>query len=429
MSYTRRVEVSPWFEAGVARSGDDVYGEMAAQRLDGRWCAPYCVYVHVPFCRSICRYCALYTTALPPGAERDLVLDGYLRTVTAAIDVHPWSRHAIPPTTVHFGGGTPLTLGPRRLEALAKSIARAFGSSPACEWAVESTVTGIDDGMLEALDSLGFRRIHLGVQTLDDGIRRRFGRTAGGDEVIRRVEALAGKGYRISADLIIGFEGVRPSVVREDVRRLHDAGVRMFSVCELRERPGGAIGIPDAAMREINNRALWQTIWSFMADAGLRVIHLGQFGRGPEDNLYYTHPVRRENCVAIGPYSHGSAGNLYYGHALLEDYQTAVREGRPPISRAVEYPDDARTVRELERALLANRIPRRLLTAVAEDCAGAFAATLDSWFQDGLLVESADVGEMCLSCDGAWFVGNMVQSARDIWAAARSSSGHLSRQP
>ena len=222
-----------------------------------------------------------------------------------------------------------------------------FGSSDGCEWAIETTTTSMDEERVTALAALGFQRIHLGIQTLDDATRARIGRNETGARAVERIQSLEAQGFFTSVDLIVGFSGVDAAVVADDLRRLYDAGVRMFSICELRERGKPRLGVKDEDDKALKNYAVWKLIWDFMGEVDLAPIHLGQFGRRQADNLYFTHPARGEDCVAIGPYSHGCAGDVYYGNRLLPDYYAAIREGRTPINAGVVYGDDARVIRAL----------------------------------------------------------------------------------
>jgi anaerobilin synthase len=424
--YGRRCETGPWFAVGSKLDGEAVYGRLREDRAGEGWLRPYCIYVHVPFCTSICSYCALYTSALPDDAGA--ALDEYVSAVGTALESHPWSGHPHAPTTVHFGGGTPLSVGVPRFSALVGAIRRAFGSSPGCEWAVETTVSSLDEATIDALASLGFRRIHLGIQTLDDDIRHRIGRRGTSTTAIRLIRDLLERGFFPSVDLIIGFAGAGRAVVQTDLRGLHDAGIRMFSICDLRERALSRLDQPEVAARERDNRDAWAAVWDFMSEAGLRQIHLGQFGRDQDDNRYYTHPARHENCVAIGPYAHGSAGDAYYGNLLLPEYCAALRSGRSPVAHGVVYGDAERPIRELERCLLADRIPRSVLAEVADTYSDEFPGVLDSWIAGGLLVPSPDREVLVLSRDGSWFVGNMIEHARSLHHALREARREVACQ-
>jgi oxygen-independent coproporphyrinogen-3 oxidase len=423
LAYSQRVEAGPWFTAGRRLLASEVEERLARSRPRGRAEPPYCVYVHVPFCASICGFCALYTRAVAPG-EDDL-LDEYLDLVVRSIESHPWNSPDRPPTTVHFGGGTPLFLGMPRFARLVRALVSAFGTSPACEWAVETTTSSVSEGTLEQLQALGFQRIHLGIQTLDDDTRARIGRQETGAKALERIRSIEERGIFSSVDLIIGFDGVGTSVVETDLQRLYDAGVRMFSICELRERGKPRLGIKDPAEKLDGTYRIWRKIWEFMDEKGLAPIHLGQFGRTQADNLYFTHPARGEDCVAIGPYSHGSFGDVYYGNCLTPAFYEAVRAGNAPIEQGVEYAEDARVIRALERALLAHRVSEGLIDETLAAYPGDFPEVLDYWLRKELLIESTE-GSFVHSLDGSWFVGNMVAEARSMldpaWQPYRRSA-------
>jgi oxygen-independent coproporphyrinogen-3 oxidase len=336
-------------------------------------------------------------------------LDEYLDAVSRSIDLHPAAPCERPPTTVHFGGGTPLVLGSRRFRRLTERLRAAFGDCPSCEWAVETTTLTVGPEAVALFEELRFRRVHLGIQTLDDSIRSRIGRAETGATAVEKIEALIDHGLLVSVDLIIGLDGSSPATVASDLERLYDAGVRMFSVCELRLRREPGRHEPGELER---NRDQWRTIWNFMRDHALAPIHLGQFGRGFEDNLYYTHPRRREHCIAIGPYAHGSAGNLYYGNKLLPSFCDALRAGESPIEFGVVYDEHVQLVRTLESELLAHRISPATLASVSSTYANAFEAILAFWLNERLLVPTEEC--LGLSQEGSWFVGNMISQARQM---------------
>lgn len=412
--YARRLETGPWFTVGEHLNGPAAHQRVVDVRHASEGAQrPYCVYVHVPFCASICSFCALYTQGVNANAHERF--DEYLNAVLRSLESSPWYGSAEPPTTVHFGGGTPLHLGLTRFERLVRALRDAFGTSVTTEWAVETTTSSLDAGTVDLLGALAFRRVHLGIQTLDDAIRRRVGRRESGDAAIERIMDLEARGFLTSVDLILGLDGMDEVIVEQDLQRLYQAGVRMFSICELRERSQAALlATRDDPIRAERHYALWQTIWSFMERVGLIPIHVGQFARSQADNLYFTHPARGEDCVAIGPYAHGSAGHVSYGNLLLPDYYLAIRQGLTPIAMGVDYRDGERVVCALERELLTHRVSGTVLRDVLNKYADGFQRLLDRWFAGDLLRAVDGDGEFALTAGGSWFVGNMIADARGL---------------
>ena len=125
---------------------------------------PFGVYVHVPYCASVCGYCD-YNTYIPraearagaasrPRSRRELDL------------AHTVLGDAAPPAqTVFFGGGTPTLLAPAELAQILEAIRSRFGLAPGAEVTTEANPETVDPAALAALREAGFTRISLGMQS------------------------------------------------------------------------------------------------------------------------------------------------------------------------------------------------------------------------------------------------------------------------
>lgn len=404
--YAQRLEARPWFEAGVPIESDALLPLLQQSAAQGR---AYCVYVHVPFCRAICRFCALYTRAV--AATAVATFDDFVEQIERAVSLHPQAGHGRSPSTVHFGGGTPLHVGAARLQRIVEAIRGAFGDARDCEWALESTTSDLEPAVVDSLQAVGFSRIHVGIQTLDDRVRADSGRRESGQRALQRVRMLVERGIDTSVDLIMGLPGCGAQHLLADLGRLHDAGVQMFSICELRHRRGVVHGPRD----DPDHRQQWAAIWGFMVERGLAPIHIGQFARSQDDNRYYTHPAREEDCVALGPYAHGSAGPIQYANRLMPDYSTSLARGELPILAAVRHEGSAIDERALERELLAHTVRPTTLERLRGQLDG-FPALVDAWRQWRLLEPSTD-GAQRLTEEGSWYIGNMIEELRALHAA------------
>jgi coproporphyrinogen III oxidase-like Fe-S oxidoreductase len=169
--------------------------------------------------------------------------------------------------------------------------------------------------------------------------------------------------------------------------------------------------------------AIWETIWRFMAEVGLNPIHIGQFAADQSDNLYFTHPARGEDCVAVGPYSHGSTGQLTYANLLLPEYYAAVRAGAAPIAMGVDYRAAEQVVCALERQLLSHQVSRTALDDLLKAYPD-FDAILGSWLRRGFLQEAKDGPGFSLTMSGSWFVGNMIEDARGLVESPGRTAPH-----
>lgn len=408
LPYNCRMEIGPWFEGGSKISVDEIQSRLRHRDTQTNSISPSSsIYVHVPFCPRRCSYCALYTRAISRNA--DSVLDEFTDMIELAVRNHPDSFSGRKSTTVHFGGGTPLFLGHDRFYRIVKLLEEAFDESHKCEWAVETTASAMDDRTVGLLRKLRIMRIHLGVQTLDDEIRKQIRRRESGDAVLERIRSLAGQDFLVSADLILGFDHQTEVLVQQDLARLYEAGIRMFSICELRNLRGQR-NTPEIAFR---NFKLWRVLWNFMKMHGLTPIHMGQFGRSDADNLYYTHPVRGEDCVAIGPYAHGSSGDMMYANMLIPEYYRAVRQKKLPVQFGVVVRDRESHLLEFEKQLLGHHIlpslVRRLRTLSEQFC-----FLWDHWMEKELVFFSEKRKCFQPSCEGSWFIGNLATELRQL---------------
>lgn len=406
--YQSRTEIGPWLEAGRKLEPCEVQFHLQERNRSSRSHHPYCIYVHVPFCPSRCSYCALYTLA--PHNNIKETLNEYLVLTRKAITSHPNAFPARPPTTVHFGGGTPLFLGIDRFASLTTTVRETFGNSQTCEWALETNTSSLTPEVSSILKKLGFQRVHLGIQTLDNNLRRKIRRRESGKAALEKIDLLRQLDFRISVDLILGFEGQSDLLLGADLERLYRSGVRMFSICELRNLNQG-IRTTQAAAR---NYRLWCRLWDFMMEHNLIPIHLGQFGRSYKDNLYYTHPARGEDCISLGPYAHGSDGPVLYANQLLPAYYDSARANRPPIRFGVLYNRNVQSIRRLERELLGHRIRLATVQHIMSRSHTKFCPLWDSWLEAGLLEFQTETKCFRPTRDGSWYVGNMVADLRRL---------------
>jgi oxygen-independent coproporphyrinogen-3 oxidase len=164
---------------------------------------PLSIYVHVPFCRALCHFCACNRTI-----TRDAALpERYLGAIAREVEV---VREAIgdAPRVLqhHWGGGTPTHLAPSQIERLFRCVNAAFPAEHDAEISIEVDPRVTTRAQLEALRGCGFSRISLGVQDFDPRVQRAIHReqsVALTGQVVTDVRALGFSG--VSFDLIYGL--------------------------------------------------------------------------------------------------------------------------------------------------------------------------------------------------------------------------------
>lgn len=188
---------APHFSDAV---GPDAYGEWLAALAPATKTS---LYLHVPFCRSMCWYCGCHTTV----ALRDAPILDYLDVLrreialvadqlAAPLDV----RH------VHFGGGTPTILTPADFSALVALLRQRFAIAPTAEIAVEIDPRRLTRAMAEALAGSGVNRASLGVQSFDPHVQKAINRIQSVEQTASIVSDLRQAGVgSFNFDLIYGL--------------------------------------------------------------------------------------------------------------------------------------------------------------------------------------------------------------------------------
>lgn len=185
---------------------------------------PANLYVHFPFCRRKCRYCALCSRAGVSSADRA----AYVRRLAAELDAT-----CLPPRaklrTVYFGGGSPALC---ELTPLAAAIAALCDAET--EFTVELHPLDVTEAKLAELKSLGVNRISMGVQSLDDATLADMGRGYSVDEAEQAFRLVRRFFDNAGIDLIVGYPG-DPCVGYE---RLADWELKHCSVYSLQNERG-----------------------------------------------------------------------------------------------------------------------------------------------------------------------------------------------
>lgn len=400
----RHLPLPVWARRPLEQTGPEAWQALRRDVPGIDAARPYCIYVHLPFCPERCAFCDCYSFRL--GAHRGRHIDGYLDLLGQEMAL--WRQLGTlarrPVSTLHLGGGTPTFLGREALSRLLALCRAHFALDGDTELALESTATELTPGMLAHLDGLGFRRLHVGVQTLDDGLRRILQRRAGAAAVLERLARAVAAGWVVSVDLIFGLPGQRLDGVLDDARALIDAGVDGFSLYELQissrnRRFAAEHGLSQRDRRE--NYLLAQVAGRFLMAQGYRKTLFNHFAGEHDTNLYFTFPERGEDLLALGTIADGVFGDYHYRHPEYAAYRRGVGPDAPGLEGGLRRTPRENRLRPLVTALMAGRVPPPLLKDLAGD------ALRSAWLRSRLLAPGPD-GDLLLTGNGSWFAGNMI---------------------
>jgi len=176
------------------------------------------LYLHVPFCRRLCWFCACRTQ----GTLSDRPVQAYLETLKAEIAM---LGALLPPgvtlSRLHWGGGTPTLLQPQMMTDLAAAVAAIAPFAKDAEFSVEIDPNEIDGARLDALAAAGMNRASIGVQDFDDQIQQSIGRIQSYDITRKAVEMIRDRGITsLNADILFGLPFQTPAKITESVQKL-----------------------------------------------------------------------------------------------------------------------------------------------------------------------------------------------------------------
>jgi oxygen-independent coproporphyrinogen-3 oxidase len=174
------------------------------------------LYVHVPFCRDLCWYCGCHTKATRSAARIEAYARGLhaeLALLAAALPAHGPISH------LHFGGGTPSTLGGEALAALVRAIGERIGFATGAELAIELDPRLAGTALITALADAGINRASLGVQDIAPEVQARIGRIQAAEVVATTVADLRAAGIAaVNLDIMYGLPGQTAAHVADTAR-------------------------------------------------------------------------------------------------------------------------------------------------------------------------------------------------------------------
>ena len=359
----------PTADRFVEAFGKDDYALALEQRRLGSVAKalPLSLYVHVPFCESLCYYCAC-NKIITKHHDRAEV---YLRYLGREIDLH--TAHCGLGQVVsqlHLGGGTPTFLTDDGLRELMAMLKRSFTLAPGGEYSIEVDPRTVNADRLAVLAELGFNRLSFGVQDFDPEVQKAVHRIQPAEQVFSLVESARSLGFEsINVDLIYGLPRQTPESFDRtlaQVARLRPDRIALYAYAHLPERfkPQrriASVELPTAAGKV---SMLSRSLDAFL-DAGYVYVGMDHFAL-PEDALavakrqgrlhrnfqgYSTQP----DCdlIGLGVSAIGRVGATYSQNAkTLEEYYDLLDQGRLPVVRGLALTRDDLVRRAVIMALM-----------------------------------------------------------------------------
>lgn len=306
------------------------------------------LYLHIPFCRSMCWYCGCHTTI----TEKDQPILDYLDVLRREIElVSIQASNVLDVREIHFGGGTPTIIKPEEFLNLMTLMKRRYDVHRHANISVEIDPRTLEPDMAAALAEGGVTRASLGVQSFDPVVQKAINRIQSEETTARTVEALRSNGIRgINFDLIYGLPHQTVTSCQNTVRAAIAMRPDRFAVFGYAHIPSfkkhqrliDEKVLPDAQARHEQAEAIARAL----TDAGYRRIGLDHFAL-PEDELAIAAQngaLRRnfqgyttDNCDALLGFGASAIGRLADGYVQNEvppgSYARKVAAGELPTAK------------------------------------------------------------------------------------------------
>jgi putative oxygen-independent coproporphyrinogen III oxidase len=347
------------------------------------------LYVHLPYCRSRCGYCAFVVST--DDSSRGEYLSALAREAALVEREACGSRF----DSLYLGGGTPSLVPPEELLRLVEELRGRFVFEEDSEVTLEANPEDVTIELRDAWIRAGVHRVSVGVQSLEDAELSAVGRRHDAAGALRSLDRLGGAGLSLSADLILGLPGQSAETFRGSVEGICAVGVDHVSIYLLETEKSRAIeddrrAHPERYLSDDEQADAWLEAGETLASRGFAHYEISNWARPGREARHNVKYWTRAPTLGLGVSAHELWSERRRANVSgLPAYLASVCEGRRPLAldRPVGEEEAAR-----ERIVLGLRLSRGVPAADVESWIGEEGDPLlpgdyADWCAEGLLEE------------------------------------------
>ncbi len=345
----------------------ETYAQWVAKREVGGISRPLSLYVHIPFCNTLCFYCACNKVVTKDFSKADQYVRYLIKEIEMQAALLGDERRV---EQLHFGGGTPTFLSDDELRRVMGAIRKNFQLVEDGEYSIEIDPRKVSDVTVALLGELGFNRISIGVQDFDPDVQKAVNRIQSEAETLQVIKAARANGFKsVSIDLIYGLPKQTIDGFKATLDKVIAANPDRLSIYNYAHMP--KLFMPQRRIHEEDLPApqtkldILKLAVNTLTSAGYVYIGMDHFAK-PDDELavaqrqgrlhrnfqgYSTH----SDCdlIAVGVSSIGKVGPTYsQNFRELEPYYDALDNNMLPIMRGMELNADDLVRRAIIQALM-----------------------------------------------------------------------------
>ena len=272
---------------------------------------PKSAYIHIPFCKSKCKYCTFISFNKPE------LMTGYIYSLLKEITEN-YAGESL--DTLYFGGGTPSLIKPELIEKIIKK----FSLSSDCEITLEINPDDTTVDYINDIKSIGINRLSIGSQTFNDQILEQIGRRHNSKQIIQTVEMAKGSGFdNISVDLIYGLPNQDLNNLKTDLEKFLNLNIQHISTYGLKIEDGSYFGKykPDNLPDEDIQADMYEFINKILENNGFYRYEISNFSKKGFESKHNINYWNNEEYYGFGVSAHGYVDGIRYSNVCnIEQY-------------------------------------------------------------------------------------------------------------
>ena len=291
---------------------------------------PTSAYVHIPFCTQICYYCDFSKVFI-----KNQPVDSYLEHLLEEFRSYDIQKLR----TLYIGGGTPTALSASQLEVLLKGLTKNLDLSVLEELTIEANPGDLDADKIAVLKNSAVNRVSLGVQTFDDKMLKKIGRSHLEKDIYENIDRLKLAGFdNISIDLIYALPGQTMEQVKENVAKAIGLDIPHMSLYSLilenhtvfmNRMRRGKLPLP----KEELEAEMFEYIIAELERAGFEHYEISNFSKPDFESRHNLMYWDNAEYYGIGAGASGYVNGVRYkNHGPIRHYLSAVEEGNARVT-------------------------------------------------------------------------------------------------
>lgn len=295
------------------------------------------IYLHIPFCRVMCSYCAFNTYT-----NMDALIPAYVDALAKEIRLLGRKNPDLPVISIFFGGGTPSLLTVEQYQMLMFALRESFNILDDAEISLESNPNDLNFDYLHGLYQFGFNRLSIGMQSSNSQILQLFNREHDIQMVVEAVEAAKKAHFdNISLDLIFGVPYQTLEMWQKTVQQAIDLDIQNISAYNLilegntplkDDIDNGKLPEPDDDLAA----DMYDLLSDMLGSAGFEQYEISNWAKSGLESRHNIQYWRNWSYLGLGAGAHGFAGGVRY--IVMRSPQRYIAALEADDGESLEYP-------------------------------------------------------------------------------------------